>query len=171
MHAFGRGEGFAQSSITFRPCQCPQRTTAAGSGGRRFHVEQMDLRAGALSVSFAGRTGTSQSQQSWDEREADRVLLHCPVRHPGECRPPNGIGPGQRQSRRFSCGRRLCCMRRSFIACFFPCVFSPPFMKLHTGGTSHRYFEIVRHESKRNFSVVTPVGTSVLVTGQHDLGH
>jgi hypothetical protein len=28
--------------------------------------------------------------------------------------------------------RRLCCMRRSFIACFFDlCVFSPPFMKLH----------------------------------------
>jgi hypothetical protein len=65
----------------------PRLTRAAGSGGRRFHVEQIDLRAGALGVSFAGRTGTSQSQQSWDEREADRVLFHCPVRHPGECRP------------------------------------------------------------------------------------
>jgi hypothetical protein len=55
MHAFGRGQGFVQSSITFRPRQYPRLTTAAVSGGAFAYLRLRDATNGPYSTSARGR--------------------------------------------------------------------------------------------------------------------
>jgi hypothetical protein len=60
------------------------------------------------------------------------------------------------------------------IACFFdPCVFSPPLVNLHAGGTPDRYLKIVRQRVKKDFFGSQP-GWDVASndwTTDHDFGH
>jgi hypothetical protein len=117
--------------------QILRRTTAAGSGGHDAVPLSGNGLAGECVERSLARRPLNEGRSSLGRFDAP-----CEVRAGAK----TGCGALDVKARPsvLVC-RRLCCMWRSFIACFFDlCVFSPPFMKLHTGGTSHRYFEIVR---------------------------
>jgi hypothetical protein len=76
MHAFGRGEGFVQSSITFRPRQYPRLTTAAVSGGAFAYLRLRDATNGPYSTSARGRMLTGSHWRLKTQRPS------LPVRRP-----------------------------------------------------------------------------------------
>jgi hypothetical protein len=76
MHAFGRGQGFVQSSITFRPRQYPRLTTAAVSGGAFAYLRLRDATNGPYSTSARGRMLTGSHWRLKTQRPS------LPVRQP-----------------------------------------------------------------------------------------